>query len=692
MTTRRAGAACLLVVVGCGSEDGAGQAPPTEGDCPAPNRVVNERCLEPGVQDDGCPAGTRGDGAGGCLPPGALAEACAEGFVHDGDGRCEPILPAEPCPYGLMATPGDSACHPVLACGVGKWGDIPVDGTTVYVDAAYGGGSSDGTESQPYTSLVDAVAAAPVGALIAIAEGTYVGDVVLTKTLRLWGVCPERVVVVGTGGIAAVDLRTGAGESEIRGLSITGTGAAGVAITGSEDVVVSHIWVRDGTGRGIATQNDLGSASVTLTDSLFEGNTATGVLFVGADGVVERVVVRDTQSKPQDLTLGQGMGIRAHPISGTVANVAVTSTVLERNHRAGLYVVGANATLTGMVIRDTQSDASTVQAGFGANLQASLTAGTPAVVEITSSLFERNREAAILVEGSTASLAELTIRDTLPRENDLAVGNGVVAQLSPELLWPAATTLRNSVLERNHGTGIVVSGSEFIGSGFVVRDTQPDSTYQGRGMLLQRHPTEHSMTVATVSAAVVEGSRELGIFMLGVEASLSGVLVRGTLPNPGTLAYGRGIAMQPVPETNVPSTVSIHASVIEANHEFGLLVLGANAFLDGVVVRDTVASANLGLFGDGIAVVNQWAYATAQLHNSRVSHHARAGLGNFGATVTLDRTTLTCNQIDLGAEDYNGPFVFEDLGDNRCGCPESTDTCKAVSAQLTPPTAIEPPP
>ena len=61
------------------------------------------------------------------------------------------------------------------------------------------------------------------------------------------------------------------------------------------------------------------------------------------------------------------------------------------------------------------------------------------------------------------------------------------------------------------------------------------------------------------------------------------------------------------------------------------------------------------------------------------------------AAVTLGRTTLTCSQFDLGAKPYNGPFTFEDLGSNGCGCPDPTETCKAVSSELAPPTPIEPP-
>src|SRR5262245_50775857 len=167
----------LLVVLaacgGCGNE----RAEPPPSECLPPNRLVAERCLEPGVQDDGCPAGTLGVDDGSCQPAGVPPELCAEGFEPDGNMGCEPILPPEPCPAGQMAVPVESACHSVMECGAGKWGDIPIDATTVYVDAFYPGLDSDGSSDKPFTTISDAVAAAASGALIAVAAGSYVEDV-----------------------------------------------------------------------------------------------------------------------------------------------------------------------------------------------------------------------------------------------------------------------------------------------------------------------------------------------------------------------------------------------------------------------------------------------------------------------------------------------------------------------------------
>ena len=92
------------------------------------------------------------------------ASSCAPGFEHDGEAACVPVLPADPCARGLMAVPGETTCRPVADCGSGDYGDIPVDGSTQHVDAAYAGGNSDGSAASPWTTISEAVAAAAPGA------------------------------------------------------------------------------------------------------------------------------------------------------------------------------------------------------------------------------------------------------------------------------------------------------------------------------------------------------------------------------------------------------------------------------------------------------------------------------------------------------------------------------------------------
>src|SRR5262245_23311258 len=180
----------IAVAVGCGGGESGSPEPEV---CSPPNRVAGGRCLEPGVADDGCAAGSLGLADGSCQPAGVPPGMCGEGFTHDGDVGCDPVLPAQPCTRGQMAVPGETECHVVAPCAAGTWGDIVVDGDTEFVDQSFAG-SSDGSMAAPWKTIGDAVGNATDGSLVAIAQGSYVEDVgVSGKTLRVRGVCPERV-------------------------------------------------------------------------------------------------------------------------------------------------------------------------------------------------------------------------------------------------------------------------------------------------------------------------------------------------------------------------------------------------------------------------------------------------------------------------------------------------------------------
>src|SRR5262245_59309187 len=155
---------------------------------------------------------------GSCQPAGVPPSACGKGFMPDGKQGCEPILPAAPCPAGQMAIPGETTCHEVAPCGQGTWGTIPVDADTQFVDKAYAGGGSDGTQAKPWTTIQEGIAAAKPGAIVAVAAGKYAEDLFIQgKAVRLVGRCPAMVEVSGTSSAIQV-LDQAAGGTEIRDL------------------------------------------------------------------------------------------------------------------------------------------------------------------------------------------------------------------------------------------------------------------------------------------------------------------------------------------------------------------------------------------------------------------------------------------------------------------------------------------
>jgi hypothetical protein len=157
-----------------------------------------------------------------------------------------------------------------MDCGSGPWGNIAIDATTHYVDQAFVG-ASDGSASAPWTTIGQAVAAAPADGLVAVAAGSYLEDVIIEgKSLRLHGVCPAAVELVRTGvEPAALHVLGGASDTEVVGLAIRGSDIGSLQ-SGSAQVALEHLWVHDNATHRIKVRNDFGAASFTLAGSLIE--------------------------------------------------------------------------------------------------------------------------------------------------------------------------------------------------------------------------------------------------------------------------------------------------------------------------------------------------------------------------------------------------------------------------------------
>jgi len=662
----------VLLVLGCAGNDETTPAEPAA--CALGEWLGQDgACVAAGLPPDmPCPpAEWLRDGV--CIPAGVPPDGCGEGFVHDGDRGCEPVLPSEPCGPGLMAIPGDAACREVAPCDTGTWGAIPVESNTEYVDASYAGMDSDGSALKPWTTVQAAVDAASAGAIVAIAQGSYLEDVLVSgKPARLWGVCPA-LVTLGT-----VRLLDSAG-SEVRGVAIEG---AGLVVSGSLDVLIERVWVHDNAGRGVTLSPEPGPTRATLRDSLVEGCQGGGVFVNGSDATIESSAVRNIQSG----TGLNGRGVGLENYFATPAKLVMRSSLIEESREMGLFVGAAEADVEASVIRRTQPAEG--QFGRGVSVQ-ERPYDPPAKLVMRTSLVEDNHDTGVIVASAEATIETSVIRNTQP-DADLERGEyGVSALRYPESEVPATLVLHSSLVEANPASGVYVAGADATVEASVIRDNEShtDLLLNGRGIHAQIDPWMGAPSTLVVRSSLVERNHDVGIVVAGSAATVETSIVRDTLPDAHGFT-GRGIQVQAAyPAPSPPATILVRASLIERNHEAGIEILGAVADIDGCVVRDSYPSPALEA-GHGITVISNPDYgaATATVGATRIHQNALAAISSWGAHVAVGRSALSCNAFDLNAEtNFGSAAEFDDLGENVCGCPEPIGSCKSVSAGLQAP-------
>jgi hypothetical protein len=651
----RLGALLMVCLVGCSSEGVAPTEPPTpETLCGSGALELDDgSCLEPGIQLNGCPAGTHA-GEGGCLPPGI--PQCVDGFAWQ-DQRCVPILPAAACAAGEMALPGETTCRVVADCGRAPWGNIAIDPGTIFVDAAYVGGNSDGSMATPWTSIVDALAFAPQDAAIAIAEGTYVGDLVAPAAVRLMGRCPQLVRIEGAvfgAESAAISLPFGGAVS---GVSVTGLEDGIVAL---DDAIIANVWVH-GTGLAgiVATSIDM-MAVIRVTDSLVEGSGSAGI--VGGSGSLQilRTEVRDTAS----------VGILVASDEAGLHALMMDQVVVSDVAAPGVFFSGRGLEVAGSVVQRVRyNEALDLAAGM-----LLIQGDHPEPMVVRDTVIRNCVGFGVALLGGTLDAERISIASTTSHDG---VGTGLSA--SQQTAWPVQVNLVDSVIEANDSAAVGVhmavgdvSRSLLVGAadddglgwgGFVASD--------GAGS-----------AVLTIRQCAVQGARSIGLLVNSGDLVLEGSSVTATRFGDDVSA---GISLI---EDDGPSNLLVSRSAIVDSEMFGILGFDGAVTIDGTLVRDVVPAAD-GLFGDAVALVNgaPGSDGGGQITNSRLQAATRVGAMSFGVAVGVANSRIECNGIALSAADVSAQAQaqFQDLGANRCGCGDALEVCAVRRTMVSPP-------
>jgi hypothetical protein len=560
-------ALAVLLLGGCGSSD---ERPAPSG-CPSPQIEQDGACVDPPAE--ACPAGSWVDDDGLCRPAGLSVDFCGEGFGDVDEVACGPLLPAGPCAEGTMATPGDTACQPVMDCGDGPWGSLPVDAATIYVDASYGGAMSDGSAGQPFTMITDAVQAAPSGALIAVAQGSYPETVAIAgKAVRLWGRCPDLVEIVSQGGASPTLLvAAGADATEIGGLAVSGPGI-GIGVSGAS-ATVRNVWVHDTGDTGIDVVTSSGLGELVLEESLVERATGLGLRALGTSLEATRVVVRATEP----LVGGSGgRGVSLH-----AANALFHLVVIEDNRDVGLRLAGSSLVATSSVVQRTQPQADG-SFGRGVSVATLGATGEPSYATLENVAVRESHDVGVFTFGSTLAADNLWVADTFAEPSTDSGGLGLNVQVDDNYELASNATLRGVHITRSHDAGVRVAASVASIERLLVEHTMPRASTGrfGYGIVVEADPITKQPAEATIVGSRIAANSEVGVLVFEASVTLDKLWLQDTSTAPdGTGGDGIVVLSQPMASSALIRWSRIDNSPRAAIGNFGALVSLAHSEL-----------------------------------------------------------------------------------------------------------------
>jgi hypothetical protein len=553
-------------------------------------------------------------------------DECASGFTADGAGGCVATLPS--CGDGQVALPGDTACHALDECGSGRWGSIPVEADTLYVDAAAADGG-DGTASAPYRTLGAAIATlSPArNRMIAVAAGKYAEPGLLIESdARIYGRCASMVELASTETMwGALELH---GNVEIRGLSISG-GAHGITIGGGSVAKISAVRVHD-TGRigiAIGAPGDSG-ARATIERVLIERSVEHGVLVYGSELTLGDTVIRDIASRMGKQ--GSGISIEEDHEKALSSTATIRRVLVERAHDVGVVALGSTASIAGSIIRGTRARPSDLGAGMGVASMRHPKTMKPSSVTISGSFIEDNTHANVYVFGSSVAIDRTVLQKARPRESTKCCGDGIAA-------LEATVDVKRSLVAAHRNTGIVAVASKATLEDTIVRDTiaaTDGKSGYGVGAMIGG-ATGSTVTLLRCRIARNQGA---AVAAFGSAVRIEGsALVDTTVKENSTFGDGLFVTAWLDDAGTYPASADVSKTVIAKNARASIFVRGA---------RVSIAESSLTCNGFDIETSNQ------------------IGITGSGAPIL-------------------GDFSIDDRGGVSCGC-GSSRRCRAEVSSLEP--------
>ncbi len=234
------------------------------------------------------------------MPPRLLP--CPDGWTERATARGTPYC--DPFPDGVPACRGANAARAGVASCVhvgpscpesGEPEGLPADRAVVYVRA--GAREGRGTHERPFGTIGEAIEVAPEGAIVSIAAGRYIEQIVIDRAIELRGACADSTSIDASGHHTAIEVR---GDAEVRLRSLAVSMRYGWAVVAQDHSSVDAEGVRvDPVG---VTAFYGGGRSLRVSDAIVRGPGTAVTCYRG------ECDVRDLSVETTSIAISTGTG------------------------------------------------------------------------------------------------------------------------------------------------------------------------------------------------------------------------------------------------------------------------------------------------------------------------------------------------------------------------------------------------
>jgi hypothetical protein len=284
-------------------------------------------------------------------------------------------------------------------------------------------------------------------------------------------------------------------------------------------------------------------------------------------------------------------------------------SLVARNTGEGVSIWGTGTTeIRETVLRDQVSGVTGTN-GNGLAALCDVNGAGCGLVRTIASVIRGNQISGVSLDGASLELERSIVRDTEVQASSGNGGTGVAAGCDSDTAACGTLQITDSLLLGNHGAGLFLAGVQSTLRGAHVRGTLPMAIGGGMGVMAMCDPDLDVCGSLDLGDSTIRESWTAGVYVAGGAASLTGIEVLGVSPLDTGLAtglFGHGVVCACIASnqsgTVMCSTCALDNLRVEDAYVAGVQLDGASGTARRIVVRDVGPQVRDAVYGYGIQV------------------------------------------------------------------------------------------
>lgn len=268
-----------------------------------------------------------------------------------------------------------------------------------------------------------------------------------------------------------------------------------------------------------------------------------------------------------------------------------------------------------------------------------------------------NRNVGLSLLGTAATFEDVVAQDTRARPG-AGNGPGIEVGIDPYTGRAGDLTLRRGVVQGNERIGIHVHGADATVEEAVVRGTTLEGEGISAGVSAEDEPAAGRRASLTLRRSLLASNRDVALSVLNSDAWIEDLVVRDTVIRPSS-GGAIGLSIESEEGSGEPARATLcRGLILRSSAVAALAFRGSSVVAEELIVRDTAPTPD-GIWGRGVSIQSG---ADLTLRRSVLGGNAEVALYVNAAAITVEDVVARDTAANGAGNFGDGVLVYDEEG------------------------------